>query len=246
VRRGAACRAVLRSCQSPRQQVASPRSCQGCRAPQTPQPERGLGRPAVVAVEDVRTSATPFVALSGSAVRRADVQPPGRVDVRCPGGRCPRDRCDPGVRTDRRPVSAAAAAKLSAARWIRNPSLRRGRPHRAQVRGGAVVGERLARRCPKWGLAGQGMVQRWPWVARRSVEGRAGPPLTLPPGMRTGSGAELAAWRPRELTRRQRAGGARKGAGAHQARPQVRRGRVVGVMATIGLDREVVTTLGGR
>jgi hypothetical protein len=42
----------------------------------------------------------------------------GRADVRCPGDRCPRDRCDPGVRTDRRPVSAASAAALSAPRWI--------------------------------------------------------------------------------------------------------------------------------
>ena len=40
----------------------------GCLAPQTLQPERGLGRPAgaavVVAVEDVRPPATPYVALS--------------------------------------------------------------------------------------------------------------------------------------------------------------------------------------
>jgi hypothetical protein len=60
------------------------------------------------------------------------------------------------------------------------------------------------------GPGGEGMVQRWQCVARMSVEGRAGPPLTQPPGMRAGSGAELAAWRPRELTRRQSAGGARK------------------------------------
>jgi hypothetical protein len=40
------------------------------------------------------------------------------------GVRCPRDRGDPGVRTDTRPVSAAAAAALSAPRWTRNPSVR--------------------------------------------------------------------------------------------------------------------------
>jgi hypothetical protein len=144
-----------------------------------------------------------------SAVRTS-VQPTGRADVRCPGDRCPRDRCDPGVRTDRRPVSAASASKLSALRWIRNTSVRRGRPRLAhQVRRIAVVGERLARRRPNRAWRGR-EVQRWQCVARTSVEGRAGPPLTQPPGMRTGSGVELAAWRPRELTRRQSAGGARK------------------------------------
>jgi hypothetical protein len=39
----------------------------------------------VVAIEDVRTPATPFVVLSASSVRRADVRPTGRADVRCPG-----------------------------------------------------------------------------------------------------------------------------------------------------------------
>jgi hypothetical protein len=64
---------------------------------------------------------------------RTDVRPPGRADVRCPGDRCPGDWCprdwcprdwrpydrgDPGVRTARRPMSAAAAAALSAPCWI--------------------------------------------------------------------------------------------------------------------------------
>jgi hypothetical protein len=64
---------------------------------------------------------------------RTDVRPPGRADVRCPGDQCPGDRCpgdrcprdwrpydrgDPGVRTARRPMSAAAAAALSAPCWI--------------------------------------------------------------------------------------------------------------------------------
>jgi hypothetical protein len=122
VRRGAAsCRAALRSCPITRGGR--------CRGVVTAEPswvaERRRGgnpsevraaQPAVavvVAVQDVRTPATPFVALSASAVRHADGRPTGRVDVRCPGVRCPRDRCDPGVRTDRRPVSAAAAAALS-------------------------------------------------------------------------------------------------------------------------------------
>ena len=130
---------------------------------------------------------------------------------RCPGARCPRDRCDRGVRTDSRPVSAAAAAKLSAARWIRNPSVRRGRPRRAhQVRRVAVVGERLARRCPN-----------------RAWRGRDGPTLAVGRshqcrGQRWAAVATAAWYAHRlrrracrlatkgELTRRQRAGGARK------------------------------------
>jgi hypothetical protein len=51
----------------------------GCRAPQMRQPKRGLGaQPAVavaVAVEAVRTPATPVVARSASSVRRAGVRP---------------------------------------------------------------------------------------------------------------------------------------------------------------------------
>jgi hypothetical protein len=65
---------------------------------------------AVVAVQDVRTPATPSVALYAM---RTDVRPTGRADVRCPHA-----RCDAGVRTGRRPVSATAAAALSAPRWI--------------------------------------------------------------------------------------------------------------------------------
>jgi leucine-zipper of insertion element IS481 len=112
----------------------------GCRAPQTLQPKRSCtAQPAVaviVVVEDVRTPATPFVAVSASSVRRADVM--------CPGVRCPGDRCDPGVRTDRRPVSAAAAAALDP-----RTSVRRDTPRLAQwVRRVAAVGERPGRRCP--------------------------------------------------------------------------------------------------
>jgi hypothetical protein len=77
----------------------------------------------VVAVQDERTPATPFVAVSTSAVRRADgppsIWPDGRpVSTGVQSDRCPCDRCDPGVRTDTRPVSAAGAAALSAPRWI--------------------------------------------------------------------------------------------------------------------------------
>ena len=179
-----------------------------------------------------------------SAVRTS-VQPTGRADVRCPGDRCPRDRCDPGVRTDRRPVSAASASKLSAPRWIRNPSVRRGRPRLAQVRRVAVVGERLARRCPN-----------------RAWRGRDGPTLAVRRSHecrgQSWAAVDTAAWYAHRLRRRARRLATKgadpapacrwstEGAGAHQAPPQVGPGRVVGVMATIGLDREVVTTLGGR
>jgi hypothetical protein len=79
VRRGAAsCRALLRTCPVTAA-VSSPRAVMGCRAPQMRQPKRGLGaQPAVavaVAVEDVRTPATPVVARSASSVRRAGVRP---------------------------------------------------------------------------------------------------------------------------------------------------------------------------
>jgi hypothetical protein len=144
-----------------------------------------------------------------SAVRTS-VQPTGRADVRCPGDRCPRDRCDPGVRTDRRPVSAASASKLSALRWIRNTSVRRGRPRLAhQLRRIAVVGERLARRCPN-----------------RAWRGRDGPTLAVRRSHeyrgQSWAAVDTAAWythrlrrrarrlATRELTRRQSAGEARK------------------------------------
>jgi hypothetical protein len=110
----------------------------------------------VVAVQDVRTPATPVVALSASAVRHADGRPStGRADTRCPGDRCPGVRCpgvrcprdwrpddrgDPGVRTARRPVSAAAAAALSAPRWI--PGVGAAGP--ATVVAGTSVGGSLA------------------------------------------------------------------------------------------------------
>ena len=96
--------------------------CHGCRAPQMLQPERGsAAQPAVavVAVEDVQMPATPFVAPSASSVRCADVCPTG------PGGRpvskrpvSTRTVRSPGVRTDRRPVSAACASALSTPRLL--------------------------------------------------------------------------------------------------------------------------------
>jgi hypothetical protein len=95
--------------QLPRQRVGRCRrrgAVIGCRAPQTLQPERGLGRLAgaavVVAVEDVRTPATPFVALSAvrtsvhlvartSSVQATGVHATGVIQVSGQTGvRCPR------------------------------------------------------------------------------------------------------------------------------------------------------------
>jgi hypothetical protein len=70
---------VLRGCPGTAAAGVGTRSRHGLQAPQTPQPEPGWGRPAgiavVVAVQDVLTLATPLVALSASAVRRADGRP---------------------------------------------------------------------------------------------------------------------------------------------------------------------------
>jgi hypothetical protein len=169
----------------------------GCRAPQTLQPERGLSRLAgaavVVVVEDVRTPATPFVALSAvrtsvhlvartSSVQATGVNATGvirvsgqtgvRRGVRCP--RCP-DRA--GSRT----------------------SVPRDRPRLAdRVRRVAVVSEAAWSSLPESGLAGKG----WSNVGRarlargstahldRRFAGAPAGATRSPPG------------RPRELVRR--------------------------------------------
>src|SRR5215207_2221554 len=92
--------------------------------PQTLRLGRGLAAQRVLAGrEDVRTPATPVLALSASSVRRAD--------VRCPRVRCPRDRCHPGVRTDGPLVSASLQPRC---------------PHRAGPWNGSV-----RRAVPAWG-----------------------------------------------------------------------------------------------
>jgi hypothetical protein len=147
----------------------------GCRAPQTLQPKRGLRRPAG---GRRRRRGCPdavhaVVTVSASSVRRTDIRPTGRADVRCPGVRCPGVRCDPGVRTARRPVSAAAAAALSAPRWIPDVGAAGHATVAHGVRRVAAVGERPGRRCPT-GTGGEGMVEGWPWVAGTRLDGRSG------------------------------------------------------------------------
>jgi hypothetical protein len=103
------------------------------------------------------------------------------------------DRCDPGVRTDRRLVPQPRCPHRAGFRT----SVRWDRPRLAQrVRHAAVVGERLGRRT-RIGPGGEGMVERWPggwhqcrrqtWAAawharrlrrraRRMADRGAGPP----------------------------------------------------------------------
>ena len=175
----------------------------GCRAPQMRQPKRGLGaQPAVavaVAVEAVRTPATPVVARSASSVRRAGVRPvvrrtSGVHTSRCPHVRCPHDWCGPGVRTDTPPVSVACVrAVRSAGCW------------NASVRWAASVG-RSRFDVPPWGRERRG---RLPGPNPRGRDGRG---LALRARMRVegrqrpGCGPRSPPGRPRELVPCQAAG----------------------------------------
>jgi hypothetical protein len=130
--------------------------------PQTLRPGRGLAAQRVVAGrEDVRTPTMPVVALSASSVRRADVRPIGRADVRCPRVRCPRDRCHPGVRTDGPSVSAALQPRCPDRAGPWNGSVRRAVP---VGRNGFDVprGPRAAWSPARIGPDGKG----WCWVGR--------------------------------------------------------------------------------
>jgi hypothetical protein len=114
-------------------------------------------------------------------VRRGDLRPTGRADVRCPGVRCP------GVWTDRPAVSAALPPGCP----------RRAGPGVARCGGPPPVG-RSGSRCRRgrraaWSPAcigpdGKGRVRRWPWLAGTRVDRSPGPPL----GRRPGCGAVLA------------------------------------------------------
>ena len=155
------------------------------RAPPTRQPERGWASPAPVpmAVEDVRTPDTPLVACPRPLSA-------GRTSVHWGGAdvRCPRDRRDPGVRTDTPPVTVAPASALSAPRWILACVGAAGPPTSGRIgfdvslwsASGWVVAARI-------GPGGEGMVVRWQCVARTRVDGRPGPPQR----MRTGWGRRV-------------------------------------------------------
>jgi hypothetical protein len=209
-----------------------------CPAPQTLQPERGSGRPAGgrrrrgrPGCPDAGHGGRRWVRVRCSPCGRTSVQLVGRMSgVQATGVHA--TGVIRGVRTDTRPVSTAAAAALSGPCWIPE-SVGAAGPATLAHRVGrvAVVGARLGRRCPNRAWR-EGMVERWPCVARTRVDARPGLPL----GMRTGCGAALAARRPWELAQRRCrsvGGGAGEGAGAPSP-PQVRPGQVAGVLADHG------------
>jgi hypothetical protein len=148
----------------------------GCPAPQTLHPQRGLGRRAGAAVVVAVRGCPDAGPAVRRCVRRADVRPPGRADLQCPGDRCPPERCDRSVRTDRHPGqtgvrgSAASASTLSGPRWI--PDL--GAAGQATSGGPGSTGRCGLRAAwsslPESGLAGK----RWSnvgraWLARGST-----------------------------------------------------------------------------
>jgi hypothetical protein len=239
MRRGAAsCRAVPRSCPvtAAAGVVTAEPSWIAQRRRRCNPSEVRAAQPAVavvVAVQDVRTPATAVVAGPRPlSAMRTDVRPTGRADVWCPGDRCPRDRGDPGCPDGRVGCPQPLQPRCPDRAGSRNPSVRRDRPHwrtGLDVSLWSVRG--LGRRCPNRAWR-QGMVERWPCVARTRVDARPGLPL----GMRTGCGAALAARPPWELVQRR----CRSVAGEQgkervlQVLPQVRPGQVAGVLADHG------------
>jgi hypothetical protein len=108
----------------------------GWRTLQTLQPKRGLHRPAGGRRRRRRRgcpdASHAVIAVSASSVRRADIRPTGRADVRCPGVRCPR------------PLQPRCPHRAGS-----RTSVRRDTPRLAhRVRRAAAVGERPGRRCP--------------------------------------------------------------------------------------------------
>jgi hypothetical protein len=173
-------------------------------------------------------------------VRRGDVRPTGRADVRCLRVRCP------GVRCTRCPDGQAsgvrgAAAALSAPRWTLEWLGVGGRLGWRSGSACPVVRGRRGR-LPASGLTGR-MVRRWPWLARTRVGCSPGPLL----GWRPGCGA---VWPPgrHALFQCQGAGrvAGRRGRSRCSLAPAGCPGQSPAWCPTMGLDREVVTTLRGR
>jgi hypothetical protein len=230
---------VLRSCSvaaavRAAAQVLSPGSRNGWPSgPDAAAPARLAAQRVVAGRRQVRTPATPVVALSASSVRRADVRPIGRADVWCPRVRCPRDRFHLGVRTDRPPVSAALQPRC----------LCRAGPWYGSVERAAPLGAAgsTCRRGPlaAWSPArirsdGKGCccVAR-AWLAR-GFDGSPGRRFAGAPAAR-----HHAAGPTRALVQRQ---GAVRLVGEHETEqvltssPQARPGQVAGVGSTMGLD----------
>jgi hypothetical protein len=146
----------------------------------------------VVAVQDVRTPATPFVAQSASTVRHASVQPLGRTS----------SVQGTGVHT-----TGVIGVSGQTGVWFRSRAARTALDSGRRC-GGTGHGWRSGFDMPPWSASGlvvapeSGLAAKeWSNVGRvagTSVDGRPGPPL----GMRAGCGAALAAWPTGELVHR--------------------------------------------
>jgi hypothetical protein len=145
------------------------------------------------------------------SLRRADVRPPGRVDVRCPGDRCPRDRCDPGVRCPW-PLCPRCPDRAGS-----RTSVPRDRPRWRTGFDVSRWSQAAWSSPPESGLAGDGWSNVGSAWLGTNVDGRPGPPLRS----RTGCGAALAAWPTKRAGPapgcRSVGSGAREGAGAHKS-----------------------------
>jgi len=178
-----------------------------------------------------------------STVNKSDVCPTGRADLQHPGVRGLQSRC-PGLQVSGRTGSGVrgAAVALSAPRWTPGGSVT-GRPGRAQ--GSTCRRGRWAAWSPAGiGPDGKGMVRRWPWLAgtrSTAAQGRrlAGVPAAAPPWPRRADmGAGARAGVP--------AGAGSPGQGSCSPAPQGVLGRSPAWWPAMGLDQEVVTTMGGR
>jgi hypothetical protein len=169
--------------------------------------------------------------------------PIGQADVRCPRARCPRDRCHAGVRTDGSPVSAALQPRCPDRAGPWNGSVRRAVPVGAM---GSTCrrGLRAAWSPARMGLK-RGMVLGWPWVARTRVDGGSGPPHRT----RTGCGGASPPGRQGSWSSARVLVGWLGSTRTSGCSPVPRRGilgRLSAWCPTMGLDRQVVTTLCGR
>jgi hypothetical protein len=211
----------------------------GCRAPQTLQPERGLGRPAGGRRRRGRRGCPDAGHAVRRSLRRADIRPPGRADVQCPGVRCPRDRCDPGVRTDRCPDRQASGVRGRCVRAVRtalDPGRRcRGTGHVWRTGfdvslwspSGLVVAARMR---PGW----EEMVVRWQCVAGTSVDG-----TWTAASQSQAAASRSPPGRPRERVQRQGAGrwlGSTRGSRCSRVPRRYVLGRLPACCSTMGLN----------
>ncbi len=147
--------------------------------------------PVAVAVEDVRTPDTPLVACPRPlSAGRTSVHWVGRTSG-VQRDRCPRDRRDPGVRTDTPPVTVAPASALSAPRWILACVGAAGPPTSGRVgcdiSRWSASGWVVAARIGAWrGRDGRGFGCAWLRQGRRQTGRRYGPAAAAasrsPPG----------------------------------------------------------------